>query len=62
MTNLTRRTFVKGGTAIAATSALTGRALLEWAKAWSQAAPWQPEKGRPAFPAALETFCASGRR
>src|SRR5258708_6801518 len=44
MTNLTRRTLVKGGTALAAAGALTGPALLEWAKAWSQAAPWKPEK------------------
>src|SRR5215831_8581383 len=44
MTNLTRRLFVKGGTAIAATSALAGPTLLEWATAWAQAAPWKPEK------------------
>src|SRR5215475_12096269 len=44
MTDLTRRTFVKGGTAAAAAGALTGPALLEWAKAWAQAAPWKPEK------------------
>jgi multiple sugar transport system substrate-binding protein len=35
-TNLTRRTLVKGGTALAASGALTGPALLEWAKAWAQ--------------------------
>jgi multiple sugar transport system substrate-binding protein len=45
MTNFTRRTLVKGGTAVAATGALTAPALLEWAKAWAQAAPWKPEKG-----------------
>jgi multiple sugar transport system substrate-binding protein len=44
MTNFTRRTMIKGGTALAATSALTGPALFEWAKAWAQAAPWKPEK------------------
>jgi multiple sugar transport system substrate-binding protein len=45
MTNLTRRTFVKGGTTIAAACGLTGPALLEWTKVWAQAAPWKPEKG-----------------
>jgi len=45
MTNLTRRTLVKGGTAAAAAGALTGPALMEWAKAWAQAAPWKPEMG-----------------
>jgi multiple sugar transport system substrate-binding protein len=45
MTNLTRRTLVKGGTALATAGALTGPALLEWAKAWAQTAPWKPEKG-----------------
>src|SRR5262245_40386165 len=44
MTNLTRRTFVKGGTAAAAAGALTAPALLEWARAWAQTAPWTPEK------------------
>src|ERR1700710_122281 len=45
MTMFTRRTLVKGGTAAAAAGALTGPALLEWAKAWAQTAPWKPEKG-----------------
>ena len=44
MTMFTRRTLVKGGTAAAAAGALTGPALLEWAKAWAQSAPWKPEK------------------
>jgi multiple sugar transport system substrate-binding protein len=44
MTMFTRRTLVKGGTLAAAASALTGPALLEWAKAWAQSAPWKPEK------------------
>src|ERR1700731_610175 len=44
MTNFTRRTVIKGGTALAATGALTGPALLEWARAWAQTAPWKPEK------------------
>jgi multiple sugar transport system substrate-binding protein len=45
MTMFTRRTLVKGGTALAATGALTGPGLLEWSKAWAQTAPWKPEKG-----------------
>src|SRR4249920_4087438 len=44
MSNFTRRTLVKGGTAAAAVGVLTGPALLEWAKAWAQSAPWKPEK------------------
>lgn len=45
MTDLTRRTLVKGGTALGAAAALSGPALLDWAKAWAQASPWKPEKG-----------------
>ena len=45
MTMFTRRTLVQGGTALAATGALAGSGLAEWAKAWAQAAPWKPEKG-----------------
>ncbi len=45
MTDFTRRTFVKGSTALAATGALTGTALFDWAKAWAQSAPWKPEAG-----------------
>ena len=45
MTNFTRRTLVRGGTALAASGALTGPALLNWAKAWAQNAPWKPEPG-----------------
>jgi len=44
MTMLNRRTLVQGGTALAATGALAGSGLLEWAKAWAQAAPWKPEQ------------------
>jgi multiple sugar transport system substrate-binding protein len=44
MTNLTRRTLVGGATTAAAAGALTGPALLGWAKAWAQTAPWKPEK------------------
>ena len=45
MSLFTRRELMQGGTAVAAASALTGPALLDWAKAWAQAAPWKPEKG-----------------
>ena len=45
MTYFTRRTLVKGGTAAAAAGALTGPALLDWAKAWAQSSQWKPEKG-----------------
>src|SRR6201987_4197954 len=45
MHDFTRRSVIKGGTALAAAGALTGPALLEYAKAWAQAAPWQAEKG-----------------
>ena len=45
MTNFTRRSLMQGGTALAAAGALTGPALLNYAKVWAQAAPWKPEKG-----------------
>ena len=45
MTSLTRRKFVKGGTAVGAAAALAGPALLQWARAWAQTAPWKPERG-----------------
>ena len=45
MTIVTRRTLIKSGTAMGAAGALTGPALLEWAKAWAQSAPWKPESG-----------------
>ena len=45
MANFTRRTLVAGGTAAAAAGALTGQALLDWATAWAQTAPWKPERG-----------------
>jgi multiple sugar transport system substrate-binding protein len=45
MTSFSRRTLVRGGTALAASGALTAPALLEWTKAWAQTAPWKPEKG-----------------
>jgi multiple sugar transport system substrate-binding protein len=40
----TRRAAMKGGTALAATGALAGSGLLDWAKAWAQESPWKPEK------------------
>src|ERR671928_1892945 len=45
MSIVTRRALIKGGTAATAAGALTGPALLDWAKAWAQSAPWKPEKG-----------------
>ena len=45
MSDFTRRTVIQGGTAFAAAAALSGPALLDWAKAWAQAAPWKPESG-----------------
>lgn len=42
---LTRRSVLKGGTALATTGLLAGSGLLEWAKAWAQTSPWKPEKG-----------------
>jgi multiple sugar transport system substrate-binding protein len=45
MTNLTRRTLVNSGTALATAGALTSSALLEWAKAWAHTSPWKPETG-----------------
>ena len=45
MHDFTRRTLLQGGTALAAAGVLTGPALLDFAKAWAQAAPWKPEKG-----------------
>ena len=45
MTLHTRRALVKAGTVAAAAGALTGPALLDWANAWAQTAPWKPERG-----------------
>ena len=45
MHDFTRRSLLQGGTALAAAGALTGPALLEFAKAWAQTAPWKAEKG-----------------
>ena len=43
MSNLTRRSLVRGGTTLATAGVLAG-GLLDWAKAWAQTAPWKPEK------------------
>src|ERR1700739_2469324 len=45
MQDFTRRALLQGGTALAASGALTGPALLDFAKAWAQAAPWKAEPG-----------------
>ena len=45
MTMITRRALMGSATAAVAAGALTGPALLDWAKAWAQNAPWKPEKG-----------------
>ena len=45
MYDFTRRSLLQGGTALAAAGALTGPALLDFAKAWAQASPWKAEPG-----------------
>src|SRR5947207_13170821 len=45
MNEFTRRSLLQSGTALAAAGALTGPALLDFAKAWAQASPWKPEAG-----------------
>src|SRR5437763_14615520 len=45
MKDFTRLTILQGGTALAAAGALTGPALLDFAKAWAQTAPWKAEPG-----------------
>ena len=45
MHDFTRRTLLQGGTALATAGALTGPALLDFAKAWADTAPWKPEAG-----------------
>ena len=45
MHDFTRRTLLQGATALTAAGTLTGPALLEFAKAWAQSAPWKAEKG-----------------
>src|SRR6266702_520073 len=45
MTDFTRRNVVRGGTALATAGALTGPALLDFAKARAQTSQWKPEPG-----------------
>ena len=45
MHDFTRRTLLQSGTALAATGALTGPALFDFAKAWAQTSPWKAEPG-----------------
>jgi multiple sugar transport system substrate-binding protein len=45
MHDLTRRRLLQGGTALAATGALTGEALFNFAKAWAADSPFKPEAG-----------------
>src|SRR6201992_2199919 len=45
MNEFTRRALLQGGTALATAGALTGPALLDWAKAWAADAPFKAEQG-----------------
>ena len=45
MKDITRRGVLQGSTALAAGAALTGTALLDWAKAWAAESPFKPEAG-----------------
>ncbi len=45
MKDITRRGVLKGSTALAAGAALSGTALLDWAKAWAAESPFKPEPG-----------------
>jgi multiple sugar transport system substrate-binding protein len=45
MHEFTRRALLQGGTALTATGMLTGPALLDFARAWAQTAPWKAEPG-----------------
>lgn len=45
MTHVNRRSLLKGAAAAGTVGALSQTGLLEFAKAWAQAAPWKPEKG-----------------
>ena len=63
MDELTRRTLLQGGTALAAAGALTGPALFDFAKAWAQTAPWKAEPGAKLTVSALQMpllfYCTS---
>src|SRR5258705_10331137 len=45
MHDFTRRSLLQGGTSLATGGALTGPALVAFAKAWAQASPWRAEAG-----------------
>ena len=45
MHDFTRRSLLQGGTALAAGAALTGPALLDFARAWAQASPPRRRNG-----------------
>jgi multiple sugar transport system substrate-binding protein len=45
MRDFTRRALLQGGTALAAGAALTGPALLDFARAWAADSPWKAEPG-----------------
>jgi multiple sugar transport system substrate-binding protein len=45
MHDFTRRALLQSGTALAAGAALTGPALLDFAKVWADTSPWKPEAG-----------------
>jgi multiple sugar transport system substrate-binding protein len=45
MVEINRRNLMKGGAALMASGAAYRLGLLNWAKAWAQTAPWQPERG-----------------
>ena len=60
MHDFTRRSLLQGGTALAAAGALTGPALLDFAKAWAQSAPWKAGEGRQAHGDALEALRSCG--
>ncbi len=45
MKHVNRRSLLKGAAAAGAVGAMSQAGVLEFAKAWAQAAPWKPEKG-----------------
>jgi len=45
MKEITRRALMQGGSAMTAAGVVAGPALLDFAKAWAQSAPWKPEPG-----------------
>jgi len=45
MKHLNRRSVLKGAAAAGAVGALSQTGLMDFARAWAQAAPWKPEKG-----------------